>query len=242
MGPNIRTMVGITLGLLALGILLGILSGIPEVINLGGKELISNHQMLMTATEMNFSATNAVVQNTKDYHAWVATTTSMPLQETSSGQNSQMAIVDMQNMATQEAFQTNLQGTKMAEQFVIFKTANANFRVSTAEERNIIRTEDAIQLQSDREKFNFEQTQTQAAGNFQVAQTQVAGNIQSAQTQVVAAKNFEATATVEQDNKDYTKTLMGSGLVLLCCVSVILMVGVGAWVLSTILRRPAGGV
>jgi len=227
---NPRPIVVLTLLLVALGIFLGILSGFPEVFNLLGKDLHYGFGMVITATDTNLKATNDVVKSTQDYHAWVVTTTSMPLQQTSSIQNAQLAMADMQNKATQAAFENNIQATKSAEQFVAFQTAFANYGQSTVEARKILATEEAIQLMADKEKYNFQLTQTQAAVNFQLIQTQAVVD------QEAAAKKIEI-----QAKNDQQQSILGLGIAIIVAVPIILTLGVLGWVLINFLRGFIGG-
>jgi len=223
---NPRPIVMITLGLVGLGILLGLLSGIPQIANLFFTDIHIEKNIAITATQRNLEATNDVVKSTQDYHSWVVTSSAMPLQQTSSGQNAQLAIVDMQNAATQAAFQNNLQGTKSAEQFVTNQTAFANYGQSTVEARKIMLTEQAMQLIADKDKYNFQLTQTQAAANFQIAQTQV-----------VAAQLTDAQIKDEQAKKEYQQNLLLFGIGIIVAVPILLSIGVFLWAFVTFVKR-----
>jgi hypothetical protein len=216
---NPLPLVLITLLLVALGLGLGFASGVPEVVNLWGNDQHQENSMVMTATQRNLEATNDVIKSTQDYHAWVVTSTAMPLQQTSSVQNVQLAIADLQNKATISAFEKNLQATASAEQFKVLQTVNAQYAESAVEAKKYQVTEEAIQLISDREKYNF-----------QVAQTQVVMNLGNE----AKLKETEAQNNTQQ-------SILIFGIALTVAVPILFIVGVIGWVFLTYLKKLKAG-
>jgi hypothetical protein len=211
---NPLPLVLITLFLVALGLALGFASGVPEVVNIFGKDIHQENNMLMTATQRNLEATNDVIKSTQDYHAWVVTSTAMPLQQTSSVQNVQLVIAAMQNNATITAYEKKLQATASAEQFNILQTSSAQYGQSVVEAKKLKVTEDAIQLIADKEKYTFQLSQTQAVID---------------QVNEVKLKETEA----DNKNKQSVFMLMVAFVV---AVSIILIIGVLGWMVLNFLR------
>ena len=160
---NPLPIVFLTIILLILGIALGCMSGVPEVITVYGNDNHNQNNMQMTATQRNLEATNDVIKSTQDYHAMEVTSTAIPLIQTSSVQNVQMAMAAMQNNATQAAFSQNLQGAAAVEQFKFAQTANAQNLQATLEVEKFELTRSAIRRSGDQDQYHYSITQTQVA-------------------------------------------------------------------------------